>query len=172
MPWRLKSPASTIVYSTDYSRSRSKKTSKLHWPLWGEFISDRWIPRTKSQERGKCFHLMTLSCTSTTTITISEETTPLHIRTGAGLHTFCALLWLNMDATPACHIDTPAIKIYVYLQNWFALNYTQHCDTPCYATNDAQRNIMRHDGLAITSVWWLLHAGHILASGEISDLYL
>ena len=20
-----------------------------HWPLWGEFISDRWIPRTKGQ---------------------------------------------------------------------------------------------------------------------------
>ena len=29
---------------------RSKKTSKL---------GDRWIPRTKSQWRGKCFHLMT-----------------------------------------------------------------------------------------------------------------
>ena len=20
-----------------------------HWPLWGEFTSDRWIPRTKGQ---------------------------------------------------------------------------------------------------------------------------
>ena len=20
-----------------------------HWPLWGEFIGDRWIPRTKGQ---------------------------------------------------------------------------------------------------------------------------
>ena len=33
-----------------------------HWPLWGEFTSDRWIPRTKGQWRVKCFHLMTLSC--------------------------------------------------------------------------------------------------------------
>ena len=20
-----------------------------HWPLWGEFLGDRWIPRTKDQ---------------------------------------------------------------------------------------------------------------------------
>ena len=32
-----------------------------HWPLCGEFIGDRWIPRTKGQLRGKCFHLMTSS---------------------------------------------------------------------------------------------------------------
>ena len=25
----------------------------LHWPLWGEFTGDRWIPRTKDQWRGK-----------------------------------------------------------------------------------------------------------------------
>ena len=33
-----------------------------HWPLWGEFTGDRWIPRTKGQKRGKWFHLMTSSC--------------------------------------------------------------------------------------------------------------
>ena len=32
-----------------------------HWLLWGEFTGDRWIPRTKRQQRGKCFHLMTSS---------------------------------------------------------------------------------------------------------------
>ena len=32
-----------------------------HWPLWGEFTGDRWIPRTKGQLRGKCSHLMTSS---------------------------------------------------------------------------------------------------------------
>ena len=26
-----------------------------HKPLWGEFTGDRWIPRTKVQQRGKCF---------------------------------------------------------------------------------------------------------------------
>ena len=33
-----------------------------HWLLWGEFTADRWIPLTKGQWRGKCFHLMTSSC--------------------------------------------------------------------------------------------------------------
>ena len=43
-------------------RRRSKKTSKrCHWSLLGEFTGDRWIPRTKGQWRGKCFHLMTSS---------------------------------------------------------------------------------------------------------------
>ena len=26
-----------------------------HWPLWGEFTGDQWIPRTKGQWCGKCF---------------------------------------------------------------------------------------------------------------------
>ena len=48
---------------------RSKKTLKLRvtglchgW----KFTGDRWIPRTKSQKRGKCFHLMTSSWNSVT----------------------------------------------------------------------------------------------------------
>ena len=32
-----------------------------HWPLWEEFTSNRWLPRTKGQLRRKCFHLMTSS---------------------------------------------------------------------------------------------------------------
>ena len=32
-----------------------------HWPLWGESTGHRWIPLTKGQLRGKCFHLMTSS---------------------------------------------------------------------------------------------------------------
>ena len=35
-----------------------------HWPLLGEFTSDQWIPRTKDQWHGKCFHLMTSSWTA------------------------------------------------------------------------------------------------------------
>ena len=44
-------------------RHRWKKTIKArrHWPLWGEFTGDRWIPRAKGQWRGECFHLMTSS---------------------------------------------------------------------------------------------------------------
>ena len=41
----------------------SKKTSKLRVIgfVWG-IHRNRWIPRTKGQLRGKCFHLMTSSC--------------------------------------------------------------------------------------------------------------
>ena len=53
-----------IVYSTVYSGAQMKENSKAprHWPLWGEFTDDRWIPRTKCQLRQKCFHLMASSC--------------------------------------------------------------------------------------------------------------
>ena len=46
-----------------FFRRRSKKTSKLHITgfLWGESTGHRWIPLTKCQLRGKCFHLMTSS---------------------------------------------------------------------------------------------------------------
>ena len=50
----------TIVYSIVYlSADRIKALG--YWPLWGEFTGDQWIPRTKGQWRGKCFHLMTSS---------------------------------------------------------------------------------------------------------------
>ena len=45
-------------------RRRSKKTSKLR-VTGGEFTGHRWIPRTKSRWRGKCFNLMTSSCVFT-----------------------------------------------------------------------------------------------------------
>ena len=44
----------SIVFSTVSSAPR-------HWSLYGEFTGRRWIPRTKDQWRGKCFHLMTSS---------------------------------------------------------------------------------------------------------------
>ena len=39
----------TIVYSTVYSGADKKIQALRHWPLWGEFTGDRWIPRTKGQ---------------------------------------------------------------------------------------------------------------------------
>ena len=40
----------------------SKKTSKRHWPSWGESTVDRWISLTKAQWRVKYFHLKRSSC--------------------------------------------------------------------------------------------------------------
>ena len=52
----------TVVYSTVYSDADQRKhqsSASLAF-LWG-IHRDRWIPRTKGQLRGKCFHLMTSS---------------------------------------------------------------------------------------------------------------
>ena len=53
----------TSVYSTVYSgadQSKHQSSASLAF-VWG-IHRDRWIPRTKGQLRGKCFHLMTSSC--------------------------------------------------------------------------------------------------------------
>ena len=52
----------TVVYSTVYSGADQRKhqnSASLAF-VWG-IHRDRWIPRTKGQLRGKCFHLMTSS---------------------------------------------------------------------------------------------------------------
>ena len=53
----------TVVYSIVYSGANQRKhqsSTSLAF-VWG-IQRDRWIPRTKGQERGKCFRLMTSSC--------------------------------------------------------------------------------------------------------------
>ena len=53
----------TVVYSTVYSDAdqiKHQSSASLAF-VWG-IHRDRWIPRTKGQLRGKCFHLMTSSC--------------------------------------------------------------------------------------------------------------
>ena len=53
----------TIVYSSVYSGADQRKHQSpvsLAF-VWG-IHRDRWIPRTKGQLRGRCFHLMTSSC--------------------------------------------------------------------------------------------------------------
>ena len=52
----------TVVYSTVYSdadQSKHQSSASLAF-VWG-IHRDRWIPCTKGQLRGKCFHLMTSS---------------------------------------------------------------------------------------------------------------
>ena len=53
----------TVVYSTVCSDAdqRTHQSSASLAFVWG-IHRDRWIPRTKGQLRGKCFHLMTSSC--------------------------------------------------------------------------------------------------------------
>ena len=60
--WRLKSPASRL-FTQLFIQAQIKENIKAprHWIFLGEFTGHRWIPRTKGQWRGKCFHLMTSS---------------------------------------------------------------------------------------------------------------
>ena len=53
----------TVVYSTVYSDTDQRKhQSSASLAFVRGIHRDRWIPRTKGQLRGKCFHLMTSSC--------------------------------------------------------------------------------------------------------------
>ena len=58
----------TVVYSTVYSDAdqRNHQSSASLAFVWG-IRRDRWIPRTKGQLRGKCFHLMASSWISSVT---------------------------------------------------------------------------------------------------------
>ena len=51
----------SVVFSTFCADVEENIKAPRHLPLWGEFTGDQWIPRTKGQKRGKCFHLMTSS---------------------------------------------------------------------------------------------------------------
>ena len=75
-----KSPALRL-FTPPFIQAQIKENIKAprHWPLCGEFTGDRWIPRTKGQYRGKCFHLMTSSCWK-----ISEYIFMVHV--AFGLH--------------------------------------------------------------------------------------
>ena len=47
--WRhLKSPASWLFTQAHIQVKENFKAPR-HWPLWGEFTGDRWIPHTKGQ---------------------------------------------------------------------------------------------------------------------------
>ena len=52
-----------VVYSSVYldADQRKHQSSASLAFVWG-IHRDRWIPRTKGQLRGECFHLMTWSC--------------------------------------------------------------------------------------------------------------
>ena len=85
----------TVVYSTVYSAADQRKhqsSASLAF-VWG-IHRDRWIPRTKGQLRGKCFHLMTSSCNI---FCYAIDTTSSVITRGAN-----SLLWATMFKVALC----------------------------------------------------------------------
>ena len=41
----------TSLFTQLFNQAQIKENTKAprHWPLWGEFTGDQWIPRTKGQ---------------------------------------------------------------------------------------------------------------------------
>ena len=42
---------SLTIFTQPLIQAQIKENTEAprHWPLWGEFIGDRWVPRTKGQ---------------------------------------------------------------------------------------------------------------------------
>ena len=126
----------TVVYSTVYSDADQRKhqsSASLAF-LWG-IHRDRWIPRTKGQLRGKCFHLMTSSWDFYPAHSISYHyIKPVFIRhattTDARTHTcvqtwqqVCmhwsenAVAWCNFRHWPHCELSFLTTVISVSVEN-------------------------------------------------------
>ena len=84
----------TVVYSTVYSDANQRKhqsSASLAF-VWG-IQRDRWIPRTKGQLRGKCFHLMTSSWSWGPVWWVMGDIYPSTLATSRGLNAN----WLAID---------------------------------------------------------------------------
>ena len=102
----------TVVYSSVYwgADQRKHQSSALLAFVWG-IHRDRWIPRTKGQLRGKCFHLMTSSCRQRDDLSVSVETpisTPLFHRNPMGRK---ILSFIHM-ILQLCHWSGPVFIIH------------------------------------------------------------
>ena len=90
MRWPLKSPASPL-FTQPFIQAQIKENIKAprHRPLCGEFTGNQWILRTNGQQRGKCFHLMTSSCS--TMISSWIKYTPFIMHTFRALSRFIVI---------------------------------------------------------------------------------
>ena len=57
----IASQITSLTQSFIQTQIKENTKAPRHWPLCGEFTGHQWIPHTKGQLRGKCFHLMTSS---------------------------------------------------------------------------------------------------------------
>ena len=75
--WRLKSPTSGL-FSQAFIHAHINENIKVprHWPMWGESIGDRWIP--KGWYRGNCIYLMTSSCNEYISLFVCPTLASLH----------------------------------------------------------------------------------------------
>ena len=89
----------TVVYSSVYSDADQRKhQSSASLAFVRGIHRDRWIPRTKDQLRGKCFHLMTSSWRQTILqwkYTWLEANTSIWVQT-VPLYSYARLCWMRL----------------------------------------------------------------------------
>ena len=96
-----------------------------HWPLWGKFTDDRWIPRTNGQWRGKCFPLMTSSCGCSKSISYLYlcNDRPLYktvlLRKNNALLTLCVPIFFRENKS-----------IYLHIMSLLHIDMTQAVEMP------------------------------------------
>ena len=101
----------TIVYTTVYSdadQSKHQSSASLAF-VWG-IHRDRWIPRTKGQLRGKCFHLMRSSWRNQeiSNVTYHEEMSLFQA--------LCLFVWHRCHTVVRCMVNS--ISLFTSRQYW------------------------------------------------------
>ena len=110
----------TVVYSTVYweADQRKHQSSASLAFVWG-IHRDRWIPSTKGQLRGKCFHLMTSSCTESSQNT--SHSSPVRARYGVYfVCSNCGLYFVPITAVMyavSCYIGLRYNGTWLYMAN-------------------------------------------------------
>ena len=120
------------LFAQQFVRAQIKENinAKSHWPLWGEYTSDQWIPLTKGQLHGKCLHLMMSSCSQGTwacSLPMRKDITSL---------------WL--DLTDSALIIILLYRWFAWSQQNFAHTKTEQLLTFCCDQMDMRDNTYEH----------------------------
>ena len=126
----------TVVYSTVYSDAdqRKRQISTSLASVWG-IHRDRWIPRTKGQLRGKCFHLMTSSWQYTLQYThnhdwlISKIFVWIYVSWSMHFFMLCLVYVISFQwfAVTYLYIYIYILQISIYLKGLFHWHWANIC---------------------------------------------
>ena len=120
----------TAVYSTVYSDADQRKHQSFASLafVWGSH-RDRWIPRTKGQLRGKCFHLMTSSWKCHEGLPRDSGSAPTYLLHG---HT-CIMSW-HRCLLSKVHYDCHDCRRILIIASRHKLNLLLFCSRRCHGT--------------------------------------
>ena len=167
-----------IIYSSVYSCAdqRKRQSSASLGTLCREFIGDGWIPHTKGQQRGQCFHLMTSSWGKTkssyTLQRLGQIVTKyvIHDRVYIALNLFerplgCEplLLWDTVRLHMVIHLTPGTLSVLynerqvfhslrVNLPTYCIWQYISPCDTSCVVIRSRSSILWAPVSLHITYV--------------------